>query len=166
MTKQNKDPVSVQSLTPCLAFAEKAEEAINFYVSVFKNSRIKNVVRTEAGGPLPAGQLLHASFELNGREYTAMDGGPHFQFSQAISLVATCESQKEIDDIWSKLTTDGKEGPCGWLTDKFGVSWQIIPRALGEMFSNPKAGDTGKLAATMMTMKKLDVRALEQAYRS
>jgi predicted 3-demethylubiquinone-9 3-methyltransferase (glyoxalase superfamily) len=163
MTKHK--PTATKSITPCLAFADRAEEAVTFYVSVFKDSRIVNIVRSD-GGPVPKGTLLHATFELGGREYTAISGGPTFAFSQGISLVATVDSQAELDAVWGALTTEGKEGPCGWCTDKFGVSWQVVPRQLGEMMADPKGGDPGKLMGALVQMKKLDVAALEKAYRA
>src|SRR6202521_1790111 len=114
----------VQSVRPCLTFKERAEEAVNFYVSVFPNSRIRSMLRADANGPLPKGSLWHASFELDGQEYTAFDGGASFVFTEAFSFVATCETQAELDEIWARLTDGGEEGPCGWLKDRFGVSWQ------------------------------------------
>lgn len=165
MTKQN--PTSVRSVTPCLTFKSGAEEAVNLYVSTFKNSKITELVRSESDGPVPKGKLLHATFELDGREYTAFDGGDYFSFSQGISLVATCDTQEELDAIWTRLSSDGgKEGPCGWLTDKFGVSWQVVPTSLGKMMSDTRNGSPAKVMAALMKMSKLDIKTLEQAYRS
>jgi predicted 3-demethylubiquinone-9 3-methyltransferase (glyoxalase superfamily) len=154
-----------RSITPCLTFQDRAEEAVNFYVSVFENSRILSIVRSEADGPIPKGKLLHASFELDGREYTAFDGGPPFSFSIGFSLVATCETQEELDRVWEKLCAGGEPGPCGWLKDKFSVSWQVVPAALGKMMSNPKGGNTAKVMQALMKMGKLDIKTLEEAYR-
>src|SRR5690349_19399585 len=127
---RNQEP-AMQSVNPCLVFKTGAEQAANFYVSVFPRSKLNHVVKTEADGPLPKGTVLHVSFELFGREYTAFDGGDGFTFSTGISLVATCETQAEIDDVWAKLSADGgKAGPCGWVTDKLGVSWQVVPKQL------------------------------------
>jgi predicted 3-demethylubiquinone-9 3-methyltransferase (glyoxalase superfamily) len=161
------EKITVRSVTPCLTFKDRAEEAVNFYVSIFKNSRIVSIVRSDSDGPIPKGKVLNAKFELNGREYTAFDGGPHFSFSEALSLVATCDSQQELDAVWSRLSSGGgKEGPCGWVTDKFGVSWQVVPAVLGEMLAHPESGDTHKVMGALMKMGKLDIKALEKAYRS
>jgi len=157
----------VQSVRPCLTFKERAEEAVNFYVSVFPNSRIRSMLRADANGPLPEGSLLHASFELDGQEYTAFDGGASFSFTEAFSFVATCESQDELDEIWARLTEGGgEEGPCGWLKDRFGVSWQVVPAALGQMMGDPKSGNPAKVMEALLKMRKLDIATLERAYRS
>jgi predicted 3-demethylubiquinone-9 3-methyltransferase (glyoxalase superfamily) len=167
MTTTKASPTSVRSVSPCLTFRDRAEEAVNLYVSTFKNSKVTEMVRSESDGPIPKGKLLHATFELNGHEYTAFDGGEHFTFSQGISLVATCDTQDELDAVWNKLSSDGgKEGPCGWLTDKFGVSWQIVPAALGKMMSDTKSGSPAKVMGALMKMSKLDIQTLEKAYRS
>jgi predicted 3-demethylubiquinone-9 3-methyltransferase (glyoxalase superfamily) len=150
----------------CLTFAQNAEEAINFYVSLFRNSKIVSLLRSDAGGPLPEGALLHATFQLDGQEYTAFDGGPSFAFSEAFSLVATCETQDELDEMWARLSAGGEEGPCGWLTDRFGVSWQVVPAALGRMMGDPVSGNPGKVMEALLKMRKLDIATLEQAYRS
>jgi predicted 3-demethylubiquinone-9 3-methyltransferase (glyoxalase superfamily) len=118
------------------------------------------------GGPVPKGSLLHASFLLDGQEYTAFDGGPSFSFTEAFSFVATCEAQEEIDEVWARLTDGGEEGPCGWLKDRFGVSWQVVPRALGKMMSDPKSGNPAKVMEALLKMRKLDIATLERAYRS
>jgi predicted 3-demethylubiquinone-9 3-methyltransferase (glyoxalase superfamily) len=155
----------VQSVRPCLTFKDRAEEAINFYVSVFPNSKVNSVLRSDGNGPLPKGSLWHASFELDGQEYTAFDGGPSFSFTEAFSLVATCETQAELDEIWARLTQGGAEGPCGWLKDRFGVSWQVVPAALGQMMSDPTSGNPAKMMEALLKMRKLDIATLEQAYR-
>ena len=123
----------MNAVTPSLTFKDHAEDAIKLYTSVIKNSKIRSIMRSEGDStPLPKGTVLHASFELDGREFTAMDGGPSFSFSEGFSMVATCETQDELDSIWKRPSSDGgEEGPCGWLKDRFGVSWQVIPRALG-----------------------------------
>jgi predicted 3-demethylubiquinone-9 3-methyltransferase (glyoxalase superfamily) len=150
-----------------LTFKERAEEAVNFYVSVFPNSKIVTVLHSDGRNPLmPKGTLLHASFVLDGQEYTAFDGGEHFVFSDAFSLVATCNTQQELDAIWGRLTEGGEEGPCGWLTDKFGVSWQVVPAVLGQMLGDSKSGDPSKVVEAFLKMKKLDIATLERAYRS
>jgi predicted 3-demethylubiquinone-9 3-methyltransferase (glyoxalase superfamily) len=154
----------VQSITPVLTFKERCEEAINLYVSLFPNSRILNVVRSD-GGLVPSGQVMSATFELDGRAYNAFDGGDHFTFSEGFSLMVTCATQQEIDRLWDALTANGGEpGRCGWLKDPFGLSWQIIPADLGEMLSNPAGGDTRKAGEAMMQMNKLDIAALRAAY--
>jgi predicted 3-demethylubiquinone-9 3-methyltransferase (glyoxalase superfamily) len=155
----------VQSVRPCLSFKEGAEEAVNFYVSVFPNSKVLSMLRSDGNGPLSKGSLWHASFELDGQEYTAFDGGPSFAFTDAFSLVATCENQDELDEIWARLTDGGEEGPCGWLKDRFGVSWQVVPAALGQMMSDPKSGNPAKMMEALLKMRKLNIATLEQAYR-
>ncbi|TME61018.1 MAG: VOC family protein, partial [Chloroflexi bacterium] len=135
----------MQTVTPSLTFKDGAEDALKLYVSVIRNSKIVNIMRSE-GGPIAKGKVLHATFELDGREFTAMDGGPSFSFTEGFSLVATCETQQELDEIWRRLSEDGgEEGPCGWLKDRFGVSWQVLPRALGEMMGDPRSGNPGKV---------------------
>jgi predicted 3-demethylubiquinone-9 3-methyltransferase (glyoxalase superfamily) len=158
---------------PRLTFKNQAEEAVNFYVSVFPNSRVVSMLRSDAKldsvledkGGMPEGSVLHASFVLDGQEYTAFDGGEHFAFSDAFSLVATCETQQELDAIWNQLADGGEEGPCGWLTDKFGVSWQVVPSSLGRMMGDSEHGDPGKVVEAFLRMKKLDIATLERAYR-
>ncbi len=158
--------IKVQSVRPCLTFKDRAEEAVNFYVSVFPNSRVLSMVRSDGSGPLPKGSLWHAAFELDGQEYTAFDGGPAFSFTDAFSFVATCETQDELDKTWSRLSEGGEEGPCGWLKDRFGVSWQVVPGSLGRMMSDPKSGSPAKMMEALLKMRKLDIATLEQAYRS
>lgn len=151
----------------CLTFKDRAEEAVNLYVSLFPNSKIIELSRVEAdAGPLRKGQLLGAIFELDGREFRAFDGGETFSFSEGISLDVTCKTQDEIDRYWSKLTADGgEEGPCGWLKDRFGVSWQIVPEQLGQMLTDAKSGNSEACLNAMLKMKKLDIAELERAYR-
>ena len=156
----------VQSVIPVLVFREGTEEAVNLYVSLLPNSRVVNMVRSE-GGMIPAGKVMHATFELDGRSYNAFDGGETFEFSEGFSMMVTCSSQDEIDRLWDALTADGGEpGRCGWLKDRFGLSWQVIPADLGEMLGNPAGGNTQKAGAAMMTMNKLDIAALRAAYES
>ena len=157
--------VKVQSVRPCLTFKEGAEEAVNFYVSVFPNSRVNSILRSDGNGPLPKGSLWHASFELDGQEYTAFDGGASFAFTEAFSFVATCETQDELDELWVRLSEGGEEGPCGWLKDRFGVSWQVVPASLGTMMSDPKSGNPAKMMEALLKMRKLDIATLERAYR-
>ena len=158
--------IKVQSVRPSLTFKEGTEDAVNFYVSLFPNSKVLSMLRAEANGPLPEGSVLHASFQLDGQEYTAFDGGPSFAFTEAFSFVATCETQEEIDEVWARLTEGGEDGPCGWLKDRFGVSWQVVPSALGQMMSDPKSGNPAKVMEALLKMRKLDLAALKQAYRS
>jgi predicted 3-demethylubiquinone-9 3-methyltransferase (glyoxalase superfamily) len=131
----------MQKITPFITFNNQAEEAVNFYVSIFRNSKILSMNRYGEGGPMPAGTVMGASFVLEGQEFYALNGGPHFTFSEGISLYVNCETQKEIDELWEKLSAGGEKGQCGWLKDKYGVSWQIIPTALGQMLGDkdPKA---------------------------
>ena len=143
-TVSSKKDTQVKGPIPCLTFNDRAEEAVNFYLSVFRNSRVLSVVRSDGKGPIPQGKLLHATFQLDGREFTAFDGGPNFSFTDGISLVVTCDTQEEIDEMWARLTEGGEEGPCGWLKDRFGVSWQVVPVALGEMMGDPASGNRGK----------------------
>ena len=156
----------VQSVRPSLTFKSGAEEAINFYVSLFKNSRILSLLRSDGDGPIPKGSVLHASFLIDGQEYTAFDGGEPFAFTEAFSFVATCETQDEIDALWARLTEGGEEGPCGWLKDRFGVSWQVVPSALGQMMGDSKSGNPAKVMEALLKMRKLDLATLKRAYRS
>jgi len=170
MTTKQKAPkrdrkATVTSIVPCLTFSERTEEALNFYTSLFKDSRIVDIVRSDSDGPIPKGKVLHATFELDGQRYTAFDGGPSFRFSEAFSFVAACETQDELDEVWTRLSEGGKEGPCGWLTDRFGVSWQVIPGSLGDMLAHPEAGDSEAVMEALLKMGKLDIKTLEKAYK-
>lgn len=156
----------MHSVRPCLSFSDRAEEAITFYVSVIRNSRILSMQRSDGSGPIPAGSLLSASFELDGREYMAFDGGPSFSFTEGFSLMVTCDTQDEIDELWTRLSEGGEEGPCGWLTDRYGVSWQVIPAELGQMLGDSTSGNSQKAMEAMLQMRKLDLAALRQAYRT
>jgi len=157
----------MQGVKPCLTFNDRAEEAINLYVSVLKNSKVLSIMRSDGKGPIPEGKLMHAELVLDGQEYTAFDGGPHFAFSEAFSFVATCDTQEEIDSLWTKLTQDGGEGgQCGWLKDRFGVSWQVIPGVLGEMLGDPVSGNSARAMDAMLKMQKLDIATLRRAYES
>ena len=155
------------SVRPCLTFVDRAEEAVKFYVSVFPNSKITNITRVETdGGPIPKGKLMNATFELDGREFFAFDGGPSFSFNEGISMMVNCKTQEEVDGYWTRLTENGgEEGPCGWLKDRFGVSWQIVPESLGRMLSDPKSGNAEACMNAMLKMKKLDIATLEKAYK-
>jgi len=153
-------------INPCLAFKDGAEEAIKLYVSVFPHSKIKHMQLSDHDGPIAKGKVLNASFEIDGREYVAFDGGPTFNFSEGFSLMVLCKTQQEVDRYWTKLTEGGgEEGPCGWLKDRFGVSWQIVPEVLGQMLSDSKSGNSEAAMQAMLKMKKLDIATLEKAYR-
>ena len=155
----------MKKITPFLWFDNQAEEAMNFYVSVFKNSKVLGVSRYGDAGPGAKGSVMTASFELNGQEFTALNGGPeHYGFTEAISFFVDCESQQEVDYLWEKLTEGGERGPCGWLKDKYGLSWQIVPSALGEMLGDKDPAKSQRVMQTMLKMSKLDVAKLKQAY--
>jgi predicted 3-demethylubiquinone-9 3-methyltransferase (glyoxalase superfamily) len=154
-----------QRITPFLWFNGNAEEAIDLYVSLFKDSRILSVTRYGEGGPGPAGQVMTANFELEGQQFMALNGGPQFPFTEAISFYVNCETQQEVDELWDKLIADGGEpSQCGWLKDKFGLSWQIIPRALGRMLSDKDLEKSGRAMQAMLQMQKIDIKTLEQAF--
>jgi len=153
-------------IKPCIVYKDQAEEAMKFYVSIFPNSKIVSIQRSEADGPVAKGKVLGATFVLDGREYTTFDGGPTFEFSEGFSLMVNCKTQEEVDRYWTKLTEGGgEEGPCGWLKDRFGLSWQIVPEVLGQMLSDPKSGNSEAAIQAMLKMKKLDIAELEKAYR-
>lgn len=155
------------SVRPSLTFKDQTEEAVNFYVSLFPNSKVVSILHSELDSPqLPKGSVLHAEFVLDGQEYTAFDGGESFEFSEGFSLVATCETQQELDTIWDRLTDGGEEGPCGWCKDRFGVSWQVVPSSLGRMLSDNKSGNSTKVVEAFLKMKKMDIATLERAYKS
>ena len=153
-----------QKITTCLWFDTQAEQAAEFYVSVFKNSKVKDVVRYGDAGPGPKGQPMVVTFELDGREFMGLNGGPQFNFNEAISLVVHCEDQAEIDYYWDRLTADGgKESQCGWLKDKFGLSWQIVPSIIDQLLTGAAERTDGVMKA-VMTMKKLDLQKMKDAY--
>ena len=155
----------MQGLRPFLTFNDRTEEALNLYVSLIPNSKITSMMKSEQDAPIGKGKVFHASFELDGREYAAMDGGETFSFSEGFSLFVTCDTQEEVDRIWGRLTENGgRPGPCGWLTDPFGVSWQIIPSALGEMMGDPVHGNSRAVMEAMLKMGKIDIAGLRQAY--
>jgi predicted 3-demethylubiquinone-9 3-methyltransferase (glyoxalase superfamily) len=156
-----------QKITPFLWFDTEAEEAAKFYVSVFENSRIRGMTRygdaaAEASGR-PKGSVMTVAFELEGQEFTALNGGPSFEFTEAISLVVHCDSQDEVDELWAKLTAEGREQACGWLKDKYGVSWQIVPDALIELLSDPDPDKSQRVMQAMLKMRKIDVEELKRA---
>ena len=154
----------MQKITPYLWFDSQAEEAANFYVSIFNNSKIVNISRYGEAGPGPVGTVLTVSFELEGQEFTALNGGPAFKFTEAISFFVDCKSQEEVDELWEKLTEGGEEQPCGWLKDKFGLSWQIVPTVLIEMLNDPDPEKARRVTEAMLRMKKIDIPTLERAY--
>jgi predicted 3-demethylubiquinone-9 3-methyltransferase (glyoxalase superfamily) len=154
----------MQKITPYLWFDNNAEEAINFYSSIFKNSKTVNIARYGEGGPFPKGTLMSATFELEGQTFMALNGGPHFKFNEAISLFVNCETQEEVDDLWEKLTAGGEESRCGWLKDKYGLSWQIVPTILGKLMQDKDAVKARNVMEAMLQMNKIDIKALQQAY--
>lgn len=155
----------MKAITPCLWFDTQALEAANFYVSIFRNSKLGKVSYYGEGARLPKGTVLVVTFEINGQEFMGLNGGPIFQFSEAVSFVVNCENQDEIDFYWDKLTSDGgQESRCGWLKDKFGVSWQIVPNAIGQMMTDPDSAKRERVMQVVMQMVKIDLATLEAAY--
>lgn len=155
-----------QKITTCLWFDDKAKEAATFYTSLFDDSRITDVTHYGEEGPGEPGAVLTVAFELAGQQYVALNGGPEFTFTEAISLQVDCESQAEVDRLWSRLTADGgEESQCGWLKDKYGLSWQIVPRRLMELLNDPDPAKASAVTRAMFTMRKIDVSALEAAYK-
>jgi len=154
----------MQKITPFLWFDGKAEEAANFYISVFKNSKIVSIMRYGEAGPGPKGSVMSATFQLDGQEFIALNGGPMFTFSPAISFFVHCESQEEVDKLWEKLSEGGEKQRCGWLKDKYGVSWQIIPTVLGQMLQDKDGEKSKRVMNAMLQMDKLDIKTLKQAY--
>lgn len=155
----------MQKITPFLWFNTQAEEAANFYVSIFKNSEIETVSRYGDAGPGPKGSVMIVQFQLEGQRFTALNGGPIFTFTPAISLLVDCQTQDEVDDLWQKLSTGGRPDRCGWLTDKYGLSWQIIPSALGKLMSDPDPEKSKRVMQAMLQMDKIDIKRLEQAHQ-
>lgn len=153
-----------EKITTCLWFDTRAEEAAEFYVSVFDGSRVLDVSRYGEGGPGPAGQAITVRFEIEGRTFTALNGGPMFTFNEAVSFVIDCSSQEEVDRYWSALGEGGAEGQCGWLKDRFGVSWQVVPSVLGQLIGGPDPDAAQRAMQAMLGMKKLDIAALQAAY--
>ncbi len=154
----------MQKITPFLWFDDNAEEAVNFYTSVFKNSKVLSMNRLPEGTPGPAGKVMTATFELEGQEFMALNGGPEYKFTEAISFFVNCETQAEVDELWEKLSEGGEKGPCGWLKDKFGVSWQIVPTALGEMLGDQDPKKAQNVMQAMLKMSKIDIAGLRRAY--
>ena len=153
-----------QKITPCLWFDGQAEEAINHYISIFKDGRIIDVTRCGDAGPGPKGSVLVATFELLGQQFIALNGGPHFKFNEAISLPVDCKSQGEVDELWEKLSAGGSKSQCAWLKDKFGLSWQIVTSRLVELMQDPDPAKSKRVVEAMMQMTKIDIAKLEAAY--
>lgn len=158
----------MQKITPCLWFDDQADEAVKFYVSVFKNSKVGKIARYgEAGAEVsgrPKGSVMTVTFQLDGQAFMALNGGPQFKFTEAISLVVNCTTQEEVDEMWEKLSAGGEKGVCGWLKDKYGLSWQLVPTVLEEMFQDKDAKKTERVMKALLQMKKLDINKLKQAY--
>jgi predicted 3-demethylubiquinone-9 3-methyltransferase (glyoxalase superfamily) len=154
----------MQKITPFLWFDDKAEEAVNFYTATFKNAKITSVVRYNEAGPGPAGSVMLVSFEIEGQAFTALNGGPYFSFTPAISFFINCETQAEVDHLWEKLSEGGEQEQCGWVKDKYGISWQIVPSVLGELMQSENAEKANNVTKAMLQMHKLDIAALKRAY--
>jgi predicted 3-demethylubiquinone-9 3-methyltransferase (glyoxalase superfamily) len=168
MSELEETQTNIQKITPFLWFDDNAEEAAKFYTSIFKNSKIIDIAyygesAAEASGR-PKGTLMTVTFELEGQRFMALNGGPIFKFSPAISFLVSCETQKEVDDLWEKLSEGGEVEQCGWLKDKFGVSWQIVPSVLGEMMQDKDAEKSEKVMKALIQMKKIDIQSLQKAY--
>jgi predicted 3-demethylubiquinone-9 3-methyltransferase (glyoxalase superfamily) len=158
MNAQAKGEAIMQKITPFLWFDDQAEEAMNFYTSIFKNSKIGGVTRG------PNGAVMSATFQLAGQEFMALNGGPQFKFTEAVSFFVNCETQEEVDELWEKLSEGGEEGRCGWLKDKYGLSWQIVPTVLGELLRDKDAEKANRVMQAMLQMNKIDIQSLRRAY--
>jgi predicted 3-demethylubiquinone-9 3-methyltransferase (glyoxalase superfamily) len=160
----------MQKITPFLWFDDQSEEAVKFYTSIFKNSRVGKISRYGKAGEQasgrPAGSVMTVEFQLDGQEFVALNGGPHFKFTEAVSFVVNCRTQAELDRIWKKLSAGGKEVQCGWLKDKYGLSWQIVPAVLGELLSGKDAAKSQRVMQAVLKMVKLDIKKLKQAYNT
>jgi len=154
----------MQKITPFLWFDDQAEEAVRFYTSLFKNSMILSTTHYGEGAPRPAGSVMTIAFQLDGQEFVALNGGPQFKFTEAVSLFVNCETQEEVDELWTRFTDGGEEQACGWLKDKYGLTWQIIPTGLLEMLSSPDISRSQRATQAMLTMKKIDLTKIKQAY--
>ena len=155
----------MQKITPFLWFDGKAEEAANFYVSIFKHSKITSINRYGEAGPGPKGTVMIVKFQLDGQEFLALNGGPQFTFSPAVSLVTNCATQQEVDELWEKLSAGGQKQNCGWLTDKYGLSWQVVPTILGELMQDKDAEKTKRVMQAIMGMNKIEIAGLKKAYQ-
>jgi len=156
----------MQRITPFLWFDRQAEEAAKLYVSLFKNSKVLSVTRYGEAGPGPQGTVMTVTFLLEGQEFTALNGGPLFKFTEAISFVVNCNTQEEVDELWDRLTMGGEGGQCGWLKDRYGLSWQVVPIALEEMLTDPDPERAGRVMRAMLQMKKIDINGLKRAYEN
>ena len=156
----------MQKITPFLWFDGNAEEAMNFYTSIFKNSKIGRITRYGDAGPGPKGTVMSATFQLDGQEFMALNGGPQFKFTEAISFFVNCETQEEVDELWEKLSDGGQKSRCGWLKDKYGLSWQIIPSALGKMLGDKDPEKSQRVMKAMLQMDKIDIRRLQEAHET
>jgi predicted 3-demethylubiquinone-9 3-methyltransferase (glyoxalase superfamily) len=154
----------MQKITPFLWFDNNAEEAANFYISVFKNSKLLNVARYSDAGPGPKGSVMTVEFELNGQQFVALNAGPTFKFTEAISFVVNCETQEEVDYYWERLSEGGEKSHCGWLKDKFGLSWQVTPTIMGKLMADKDPEKSKRVMETMLKMDKLDIEPLQRAY--
>jgi predicted 3-demethylubiquinone-9 3-methyltransferase (glyoxalase superfamily) len=154
----------MQKITPFLWFDNQAEEAVNFYVSLFKNSKVLSCSRYGEAGPGPKGTVMVCKFQLEGQEFLALNGGPHFKFTEAVSFVVNCETQPEIDALWQKLSEGGEEGQCGWLKDKYGLSWQVVPPVLEQLMKDKDPRRSKRVMEAMLKMKKIEIAALRRAY--
>lgn len=154
----------MQKISTFLWFNDNAEEAVNFYVGIFKDSKVLSISRYGQGAPLPKGTVLVAKFQLEGQTFLALNGGPRFSFSEAISLYVDCQTQEEVDELWEKLSAGGSTQMCGWLKDKYGLSWQVIPRALGELMGDKDPEKAGRVMQAMLQMQKIDIAGLKRAY--
>ena len=152
-------------LTPFLWFDNQAEQAAKFYASIFKNSKIEKITRYGEAGPGPKGSVMTVAFELDGQAFIALNGGPHYKFTEAVSFVVDCKSQKEVDEFWAKLSAGGEEGPCGWLKDKYGLSWQVVPTVLSELLGDADRAKANRVMQAMLKMKKIVIADLQHAYR-
>jgi predicted 3-demethylubiquinone-9 3-methyltransferase (glyoxalase superfamily) len=161
---RSREEDEMPKITPFLWFDGKAEEAMNFYVSVFKNSKVVRVSRYGEAGPGPKGTVMSATFQLDGQDFFALNGGPQFTFSPAISFFVNCETQQEVDELWEKLSEDGEKNRCGWLKDKYGLSWQIIPSVLGKLLQDKDVEKANRVMKAMLQMDKIDIKRLQQAY--
>lgn len=153
----------MQKITPSLWFDTEAEEAARFYASVFPNSRVVEVTRYGSAGPRPEGMVMTVSFDLDGQRFVALNGGPEFAFNEAVSFQVSCETQADVDTYWSRLSEGGEEGPCGWLKDRFGLSWQIVPTVLPELLADPDRERSQRVMGAMLGMRKIEIEALERA---
>jgi len=155
----------MQKITPFLWFENQAEEAVNFYTSLFKKSKIGRIGRYGEGAPMPKGTVMTVSFQIEGQDFIALNGGPVFQFSPAISFFVSCKTQKEVDHLWEKLSDGGEKQRCGWLKDKFGVTWQIVPSALGKLMQDKDPAKAKRVTMAMLRMNKIDIEGLKRAYK-